>query len=134
MRLTLEFNCSKNVLLPIQYNHCIQSFLYHHISPKLSRFLHDHGFKQGKRSFKMFTFSRLQGKYSIYEDKISFRPPINLTISSPLDRFVSELGNNLLRNDDLELVKNKIHVESIKVHPEPEIEIEHHIHLGIQDM
>ena len=121
MRLTLEFNADKNIVLPLHYNYQIQGFLYNHISPELGKFLHDRGFLLEKRTFKMFTFSRLQGKYRINHDKISFAPPVHLTISSPLDRFISELGNTLLRKDDLELVKNKIYVESIRVHPEPDI-------------
>ena len=124
MRLTLEFNTQNDIILPLHYNYSIQSFLYHHISPELGKFLHNQGFMLGKRKFKMFTFSRLQGKYKITGDKIRFYPPVYLTISSPLDRFISELGNTLLKTDDLELVKNKVHVESMKVHPEPEIKDE----------
>ena len=124
MRLTLEFNAENDIILPLHYNYYIQSFLYRHISPELSKFLHDYGFTLGKRKFKMFTFSRLQGKYKIIKDKIKFSPPVYLTISSPLDRFISELGNTLLKTDNLELVKNKVYVESIKVHPEPEIKDE----------
>ena len=124
MRLTLEFGSNEQIVLPLHYNYYIQSFLYRHISPELGKFLHDHGFTLEKRRFKMFTFSRLQGKYKIMKDKIKFFPPIYLTISSPLDRFISELGNTLLKTDNLELVKNKVHVESIKVHPEPEIKDE----------
>ena len=124
MRLTLEFNANGYIVLPLHYNYSVQSFLYRHISPELGKFLHDHGFTLGKRRFKMFTFSRLQGKYKIIGNKIKFYPPVYLTISSPLERFISELGNTLLKTDDLELVKNKIYVESIKVHPEPEIKDE----------
>ena len=124
MRLTLEFGFNNEIILPIHYNYHIQSFLYHHISPELSKFLHDKGYQFGKRYFKMFTFSKLYGKYKITEGKIRFYPPIYLTIASPIDRFISELGNTLLKNDDLELVGNKIYVNSIKVHPEPEIKSE----------
>ncbi|RLF28558.1 MAG: CRISPR-associated endoribonuclease Cas6 [Thermoplasmata archaeon] len=122
MRLTIEFTFDKGgIEFPIHYNYYIQSFLYAHISPRLGRFLHDRGYTLGKRKFKMFTFSRLNGRHKINKGRIRFYPPVYLTISSPLDRFVSELGSTLLRKDDLELVKNKIYVESIRVHPEPDI-------------
>jgi len=120
MRLTLEFNSDNNICLPIHYNHCVESFLYRNISPELGKFLHDRGFTSGKRRFKMFTFSRIYGKYKLMRDKINFYPPASLLISSPLDRFINELGNALLKNTDLELLENKIHLESIRVHPEPE--------------
>lgn len=121
MRLTLEFHADGVLRLPLQYNYHIQSFLYRHVSPELAEFLHDKGFVHGKRTFKMFTFSRIQGAYKIMKDTIIFQPPVYLTISSPLDRFISELGNTLLKDDNLELVKNKVHVASMRVHPEPEI-------------
>lgn len=124
MRLTLEFNADNDIILPIDYNYHIQSFLYNHISFELGKFLHDYGYEINKRKFKMFTFSRLHGKYIITKGKIRFFPPVSLIISSPIDRFISEIGNTLLKTDNLELVKNKISVSSIKVHPEPEIKNE----------
>lgn len=124
MRLTLEFSSINDIILPLDYNYHIQSFLYNHISPELGNFLHDHGFELERRKFKMFTFSRLQGKYRIMKDKIKFFSPVYLTISSPLNRFISELGNTLLKTDNLRIFKNRVHVESIKVHPEPEIKDE----------
>jgi len=122
----LEFTTpdNKELLLPIHYNYHIQSFLYKNISPELGKFLHDYGFILEKRKFKMFTFSRLHGKYHMLGNKIKFFPPFYLTISSPLNRFISELGNTLLKTDNLKLVKNKIRIESIRVHPEPEIKSE----------
>jgi len=121
MRLTLEFNAEKAIALPIQYNYHVQSFLYRHISPELAEFLHNHGFAYEKRKFKMFTFSRIKGKYRTTKDKITFFSPVYLTISSPVDRFISELGNTLLQDDNLNLVKNRVHVTSMRVHPEPKI-------------
>ena len=126
MRIEIEFagDDGKEIALPIHYNYHIQSFLYRHISPELGKFLHDSGFILEKRKFKMFTFSRIVGKYRIMGNKIAFYPPVYLTISSPLDRFISELGNAMLKENELELVGNRIHVESIRVLPEPEIKDE----------
>ena len=122
MRITLELKTADDFLiLPVHYNYYIQSFLYHHISQELGEFLHDQGFILGKRRFKMFTFSRLYGRYRIVDKKIKFFSSVYLTVSSPLDRFVSELGNSLLRKDNLKLAGNIIHIESIRVHPEPDI-------------
>jgi CRISPR-associated endoribonuclease Cas6 len=122
MRLTLEFHSEKEITLPMHYNYYIQSFLYRHISPELGKFLHDYGFAFEKRRFKLFTFSRLRGKrYIIRNNRITFEPPVSLTISSPVDKFVNELANTLLHKDKLEFEKNRIFINSIKVHPEPEI-------------
>jgi CRISPR-associated endoribonuclease Cas6 len=86
-------------------------------------FLHDHGFLVEKRTFKLFTFSRLEGKFFLDEKAgtIVFAPPVYLTVSSPVDRFVSELANTLIHKEELFLGKNRLRVQSIKVHPEPKL-------------
>ena len=123
MRLTLEFITDQYLKLPVQYNYQIQSLLYNNISPELSTFLHDHGFTVEKRAFKLFTFSRLRGKFFLDEKAgaIVFIPPVYLTVSSPIDRFVSELANTLIYKEELRLGKNKLRVQSIRVHPEPRL-------------
>ncbi|MEA1913641.1 MAG: hypothetical protein U9N06_07465 [candidate division WOR-3 bacterium] len=63
MRIRIQFlPVDENVEIPVNYNYLVQSFIYHNISEKLSVFLHNKGYKYGKRLFKMFTFSRLLGK------------------------------------------------------------------------
>jgi len=122
MRLTLEFGYDGILSLPIHYNYQVQGFLYGNITDELGAFLHDEGFVYGKRRFKMFTFSRLRGEYELRGDRIEFRsPPVRLTISSPYGRFIEEFANTLLRNAELELGGHRIHVCSIRVHPELEI-------------
>ncbi len=121
MRITLEFGSEKRLSLPIQYNYTVQGFLYGNITPELGEFLHDHGFMFEKRSFKMFSFSRLQGRYELRGDRIAFYPPVTLTISSPFDRFIQELANTMLQKGDLELAGCNVYVANIKVLPEVQI-------------
>ncbi len=121
MRATLELGYNGKLSLPIQYNYQVQGFLYANITEQLGEFLHDEGFVHGKRSFKMFTFSRLRGEYERKGDRIEFRSPIRLTISSPYERFMEEFANTLLKREELELGGGKIYVASIRIHPEPEI-------------
>jgi len=122
MRITLELGYESKLSLPIHYNYLVQGFLYGNITDELGAFLHNEGFVYGKRRFKMFTFSRLRGEYELRGDRIEFRsPPVWLTISSPYGRFIEEFANTLLRREELELGGHKIHVGSIRVHPEVEI-------------
>ncbi len=65
MRLLIELNSEKDLVIPIHYNYYIQGLLYKSISPKLAQILHDHGFPIEKRRFKLFTFSRILGEYRI---------------------------------------------------------------------
>lgn len=55
----------KALVLPIHYNYLVQSALYHSIEPELANFLHEKGYTVGKRSFRLFCFSLLQGAYQM---------------------------------------------------------------------
>ncbi|RZN65482.1 MAG: CRISPR-associated endoribonuclease Cas6 [Candidatus Methanoliparum thermophilum] len=121
MRIKLKILSKKDrIVLPLYYNYYLQSFLYANISPELASFLHDKGFEYEKRSFKMFTFSKLIGRYEIKNGTITFILPVKFIISSPLDRFVSELANTMLTSK-LKLFGEDIYVEEMEVLGKPEI-------------
>ncbi|MDI6840561.1 MAG: hypothetical protein QMD71_06925 [bacterium] len=66
MRITIILETEDRALsLPIHYNHIIQGFIYDNISKKLAKFLHQKGYIYGKRAFKLFTFSRLYGRFRL---------------------------------------------------------------------
>ena len=122
MRMELRISSGKErIVLPLDYNYHLQGFLYNGVSPELASFLHDKGFEYEKRSFRMFTFSKLMGKYEIKDGTITFTMPVRLVISSPLDRFVSELANTMLTSKELKLCGEDITVEEISVLERPEI-------------
>jgi len=117
MRLKIEFDSDNSILLPIQYNHIMQSFIYRSISKKLSEFLHHKGYEINGRRFKLFTFSRIFGEYEINKKKntISFKPPIRLIVSSALKTFIQEIGEELLTKEKVKIGKNSVSVKSIEV-------------------
>jgi len=122
MRIALKISSSKErIVLPLNYNYYLQSFLYASISPGLASFLHDKGFEYEKRSFKMFTFSKLMGRHEIKNGTITFTMPVKLIISSPLERFVSELANTMLSSSNLKLCGEDVYVEELSVLGKPEI-------------
>ena len=90
MRIIIELISDKEVRLPIHYSHIVQGFLYNSLRDRdYSQFLHQTGFWQGRKQFKLFTFSRLLASFTLYkkEGAIGFQPPINLVISSALEPF-----------------------------------------------
>ena len=117
MRIKLTFYAEKNLVIPVQYNYFVQAMIYDNISKELSDFLHDHGFTIDGRQFKLFTFSRLMGRYSIGNGKIEFTPPISLIVASPVERFLRELAEGMLRNDNLNICGRKLMLASISVFP-----------------
>jgi len=63
MKEIITFNPieSDKVVLPIQYNHMVQTMIYRLLDEELADFLHEEGFQNKNRTFKMFTFSRING-------------------------------------------------------------------------
>lgn len=116
MRLTCQFEFQGKLEIPIQYNHILQGFIYKNLTDDaLRKFLHEVGFKNGKRSYKMFTYSRLFGKYQINKEKktIIFESPVRLHISSLVDDLVNDLSTSLFKSDRLILGKKEIELASI---------------------
>ncbi|NPA80247.1 MAG: CRISPR-associated endoribonuclease Cas6 [Thermotogae bacterium] len=96
MQIRLTFDSDAPILLPIHYNEYVQALIYRHLDEELARFLHDHGFTYGKRRFKLFTFSRIFGKYRLRrgEGLIAFTPPVRLYVGFSKE----ELARSFIRN------------------------------------
>jgi CRISPR-associated endoribonuclease Cas6 len=65
MRIKLKFYSEGPLVIPVQYNHAVQSLIYNNISEELAEFLHEWGFVLNGQRFKLFTFSRLEGRFRI---------------------------------------------------------------------
>ncbi len=119
MRIKFTFEADEGkVILPINYNRALQSFIYRNITPELSNFLHNKGFKFDKRSFKLFTFSRILGKeYRILKDKkmIEFKTPISFYLSTIYPPVAEEFTSSIIKLNEVVLWKNRLYVSSIEV-------------------
>lgn len=118
MRLRITLKPSNSGLrLPIQYNHVIQAALYASLDPRMSAFLHDTGFTLESRSFKMFTFSRPLGRFSMDKQSRELRMcgPVTLVVSSPFDQFCSSLLTILMQRGTMNLAGTVVEVEAVKV-------------------
>ncbi|MFO7264293.1 MAG: CRISPR-associated endoribonuclease Cas6 [Bacillota bacterium] len=102
--LTLQAN-GDECELPIHYNRLIQAALYRVQDPEFSDFLHNVGFQLGDRQFRLFTFSRLLGRYRQLREEaaIRFEGPVQLVVSSPVIPFCQAVINTILREDGLRL-------------------------------
>lgn len=116
MRLKIILS-SDRLKLPIHYNELVQGFIYNHISKELAQWLHDEGFAYEKRNFKLFTFSRITGKFNIDSRRgtIEFMSPSKLTVSSPIERFTQELANEMVKSNNLRLGKNRVYLKQLDV-------------------
>lgn len=82
--------------LPIAYNYYIQSAVYAAWREKFPA-LHDEGYTDGARTFRLFTFSPLRGRYSVEGKEIVFTGAVSLEIRSPVDALMDELASHLLQ-------------------------------------
>ncbi len=121
MRVKYTFNADYPVVIPIHYNHLVQSMIYTNLSEDFAEFLHEYGYKYGKRKFKLFTFSRIKGRFEIKGNKIAFFPPLHLTVSSPIDRFIQELTSGFIKNDCIHLSHQHLTLENVSVYAPIEI-------------
>ena len=119
VRATIEFTSKDRIILPISYNHIIQAFIYQNISNyEIRQWLHDDGYQVGKRRLKLFTFSRLNGKFELDKDlkQITFHPPLSLKLSFYSDSrydVMSDIISNILKNRVLFIGENEVEVKAI---------------------
>lgn len=119
MRISVILESEREINLPIQYNHILQGFLYKNLSDQDYReFLHHIGYREGNKVFRLFTYSRLQGKFKLNPkaEQISFQPPVELIISSSVEQFITDLAETLIKSDYRLLGNNRVEVKSINVH------------------
>jgi len=114
-----------DLVLPVHYNHLVQAVIYNYIDEELAEFLSNKGYTEEKTPFKMFAFSRLRGMYAVDKNNNSIRfvSEIELTISSPVDRFCQWLSSSMLTQGSMklgesEVVVSKVYSQKFKVEKE----------------
>lgn len=64
MRAEIHFKLKEPASIPIQYNHLIQAIIYSWIGDKKFKdFIHNNGYKFKERAYKLFTFSKINGRF-----------------------------------------------------------------------
>jgi len=116
MRAELKFKLHKPLIIPLQYNHIVQAMIFKWINDESYRkFIHDTGYKYNNRVFKMYTFSRLQGKYSINKENstITFEDEMKLLISTVDRKFLMYIVDGIIRNKEINIIGNKIELGEV---------------------
>lgn len=117
MHIKLFFQSEEDLLLPIQYNHILQAFIYNAIDERLAAFLHDQGFTVDGRAFKLFTFSRVQGSFSIDRERqvIHFGREFQLSLASPLVEFCQSVCQRVMQAEVLRLGQTSVRAVEAEV-------------------
>lgn len=120
MKLHIYLSSEDIIHLPVHYNHLVQAMLLNSIEDEQYRtFIHDQGYHYEKRQFKLFTFSKINGKYSLSQDKkfIDFEEEIMLTISSSQESFIKQLEQGI-KEKTIRLGSNELQVTKLIVKEE----------------
>ncbi|MHB1042768.1 MAG: CRISPR-associated endoribonuclease Cas6 [Eubacteriales bacterium] len=113
--ISLEIEKSSQAI-PIHYNYLVQSAIYAALPADVAARLHDEGFTAGKRNFKLFTFSRLMGKFTIDSSAgtIIFPEGARLVIASPDTEFFLSLINGLLTKNHIRLGNLTLNIKEVR--------------------
>jgi CRISPR-associated endoribonuclease Cas6 len=125
MRVKLILRVSKPAtLLPLNYNHAVASLIYNtlgHASTDFAARLHDEGFSAGRRSFKLFTFSRLATGHSrVQGDHLLLEAAtITMQIGSPLHEFVEHFVTGLFQSESFNIAGARFTLQQAETLPAP---------------
>ncbi|MEZ0536495.1 CRISPR-associated endoribonuclease Cas6 [Caldicellulosiruptoraceae bacterium PP1] len=119
MRLKINLTIPNNQLsLPIHYNHILHATILNWINDEVySRYIHDIGWSYQNRHYKMYTFSRLYGKFTIDTEKkvIFYYNNVYLTLCSIDDRFLEYVLNNIISKDSVIINAQKLEVKEVSI-------------------
>ncbi|OFI05282.1 CRISPR associated protein Cas6 [Clostridium acetireducens DSM 10703] len=117
MRAYVNFKLKKPLKLPIQYNHILQAVLLNSLNDeKYKKFIHDKGYEYEKRNYKMYTFSKLYGKFKLDKENktITYYENGNFLVSSYDNIFLSYIINNIMLEGKINIAGNDIEIENIE--------------------
>jgi CRISPR-associated endoribonuclease Cas6 len=117
MRLNINVGFKEKLSLPIHYNNILQAVILNWLGDEnYQKFIHDCGYKIGKRKYKLFTFSKIYGKFKINRERkiIDFFDNAHFTVSSLENKFLSYLALNVIEKDNFKFGNNIVEVDSIE--------------------
>lgn len=116
MLLYLTLEGPEAVILPKINLYMVQAMLYDLLPEPLATFLHDHGFKSGRKQFKLFAFSWLsgKGKTRFEEDRLILRPPLSLAVSSPVQKIASSIAEEMIKKE-VRIGENRLTCSAVRV-------------------
>lgn len=116
MQISIVFK-GENITLPLARNEIIQGLIYKAASenPTFSDKLHNVGNDFNGRKFKLFTFSELDGKYSVENKKIIYPSTASLTIRAFEPYLIQLLFLYFSKNKYVKLGLNTVEVKDVRL-------------------
>jgi CRISPR-associated endoribonuclease Cas6 len=129
MRIKLVFRAKdENASIPLNYNYAVSALIYKTIaesSPEFAQRLHEKGFIVQEKTFKLFTFSRIETKDAFVDFKSSriflHNPYIKLQVSSPIDEFLKNFVFGTFSQQTFRIDKSEFILDSAETIEDPQI-------------
>lgn len=100
MRILYQFKADKEFSLPVPYNEKLQGFIYSNMEQKMAEFLHNEGYKAGKRKYSLFTFSHiLEAKFNKEQHVFNIPNEFSFIVSSPKEEILNAITQGFTQND-----------------------------------
>jgi len=117
VKLTFQNPEHKPLLLPVHYNHLLQYLLYKLLPASLATHLHDQGFPYEKRTFKLFTFSRILNKGSAHSGKLRFGHCFSFLFATPKEEIIENLLRGAFCEHRFDLQGQPVVLSAVEVVP-----------------
>ena len=112
--LKITLAAKQETRLPLAYNYLVQSALYadwRAVYPNL----HDTGYQDGGRRFRLFTFGPLTGNSRVENKTIIFRGLIHLEVRSAVEELIEVLAGALSRRGTMRIGRYELPVVGLYV-------------------
>lgn len=118
MRVYITFESDQPITLPLQYNHIVQAVILNYLgNESYQEFLHDEGYQYEKRTYKMYTYSRLFGQFTVNkrDKRITYNKEMHLIIASSDPRLTTYFLNTAFVKEHILFGQNEVRIREIRV-------------------
>ncbi len=123
MRISISLQ-AEHLSLPIHYGHIVQGFIYSQLEPNLAQWLHGDAYSFAQRTYKMFSFSRLEGEFKLdkHLKRISFNNSVTFQLASHNTEILASFAEHLLKSQSLRLGQSECTVRGVEILKPPEVD------------
>jgi CRISPR-associated endoribonuclease Cas6 len=124
VKLTLSAQ-NRATTLPLNYQHAVASLVYATLDQASAEFaarLHGEGFNADGRTFKLFTFSRINTRRArVVGDQLLLEDPtVSLQVSSPVSDFVEHFVSGLFQSETFQIAGAHFRLQQAETLPAPD--------------
>lgn len=103
--------------IPLNYNYQVQSTIYKILqyNPQYASFIHDIGYGRQNTPFRLFTFGKIKGDYTIKDKKMWIAGDIQIEIRSVSEDFCNILKEALLASQKIKLFNSELRIKMIEL-------------------